>query len=63
MQVEIFYNNGKADVLPIVGLSHKEDARTLSRQMSQCALIYSIRLRDDEDQTEDFRNGVSEFEV
>jgi len=60
--LEIFYNNGRGDVLPLVGVTG-EDQRTLARQMSNCGLIYSVRLRDANEQTEDFRDGQSEHEV
>ena len=62
MVLEIFYNQGGVDVLPLEYLSRKGNARTLARQISECDLVYATRLRDKDDQTEDFRDGKSEHE-
>lgn len=60
--IELFYNRGGADILPLEYLSGHENHRTLARQMSNCDLLYSVRLRQSDGTTEDFRNGVSEHD-
>lgn len=61
MEIEIFYNQGGADILPLEYLTSKGTARILALQISECSLVYATRLRVD-GETEDFRNGASEHE-
>ena len=62
MEIEIFYNAGGADILPLEYMRSATTARILARQMSNCDLIYATRLRHGGGTTEDFQNGVSEHE-
>lgn len=62
MQIELFYNAGQADVLPLESHVGVRNARILARQMSNCALLYSVRLRTEDGNTEDFRDGASEHD-